>query len=117
MIEITKQEEQGALVVVLDGRLDAYAAPQVRDELISAVAGGQVNLVADLSRVSFVDSTGLAALVAGMIRAREGGGDLRLACVGEQVCVIFELTHLDATFKLTRNLDEAVQSFGFDSES
>jgi anti-sigma B factor antagonist len=116
MIAITKREEPGALVFELAGRLDAYAAPTVRDELISAVSEGHIHLVADLTHVSLVDSTGLAALVAGMTRAREGGGDLRLACVGEEVCVIFELTHLDATFQLARGLDEAIRSFASDEK-
>jgi anti-sigma B factor antagonist len=111
MIAITKREELGALVFELVGRLDAYAAPEVRDALTSAVAEGHTKLVADLTHVSFVDSSGLAALVAGLNRARESGGDLRLACVGEKVCVIFELTHLDATFQITTGLDEAIRSF------
>lgn len=111
MIEIIQREEQGTLVFQFAGRLDAYAAPRVRDVLISAVVEGHTRLVADLTQVSFVDSTGLAALVAGLIRARESGGDLRLACVGEQVCVIFELTHLDSTFQLMSGLDEAIRSF------
>ena len=114
MIEIATREENGTFVVELGGRLDAFHAPRVRDALVCAVGKGQTKIAVDLANVSFMDSSGLAALVAGMIHARERGGDVRLACVQEQVCVIFELTHLDTTFVLTNHVDEAIKSFATD---
>ena len=111
MVEIHTREEQDTFVVELEGRLDAFHAPTVRDALIRAVEQGHIKIAVDLAKVTFMDSTGLAALVAGMFRAREQGGDLRLACVREPVCVIFELTHMDTTFVLTDNVGAAIESF------
>ena len=68
-----------ATVLTCDGRLTMVAAPTLRSAIDDAVSGGHVRLVVDLAGTSFVDSSGLGALVAGLKRTRQAGGDLRIA--------------------------------------
>lgn len=100
--------ERGAATMRLHGRLDLVSAPGLRAAVDEAVAGGHARLVVDLSRVTFVDSSGLGALVAGLKRARQAGGELRLAAAGEQVLTVLTLTRLIRVLKPYPTVDEAL---------
>ena len=58
--------------------------------------------------VSFVDSSGLGALISGMKATRIAGGDLRIAQVGDQARLILELTTLDKVMKIYPTVEEAL---------
>jgi anti-sigma B factor antagonist len=87
-------------VLRLEGELDAFVAPDLRERLRSLIDGdrGLRVLVVDLERVTFLDSSILGALVGGRRRMRERGGELRLVYPPRPARRIFELTGLDAVF-------------------
>ncbi len=88
--------------VIVDGRLDATSAPDLRRALTDHVDRGIVDLVVDLAAVTFIDSAGLAALVSGMKRLRQDGGDLRLVRPATADAFrVFELTRFDRVFRFT----------------
>src|SRR3982751_4937583 len=84
----------GVAVVRPRGRLDLLVAAELKQALTAAVSAGQPRLVVDLGEVTFVDSSGLGALIGGLKAARLAGGDLRLARPTEQATFILELTAL-----------------------
>lgn len=88
------------MVVRLEGELDAFVAPELRDHLHRAVErrGPGGVLIVDLERVTFMDSTILGALVGAMRRMREQGGELQLVYPPPPASRIFELTGLDSVF-------------------
>ena len=106
-VSIERREGQVA-VVTPEGRLDLASASEFKQTLNDAVAAGDRTLVVDLSKVPFVDSSGLGALISGMKATRLAGGDLRLAQVGEQARLILELTSLDKVMKLYPTVEEAL---------
>jgi len=77
------------------GRLNMVAAPGFKHLVEVTVASGQTRIVVDLGEVTFIDSSGLGALIAGLKTARQAGGDLRIAAVPEQVMTVLRLTNLD----------------------
>ena len=87
------------LIRVLDERIDAAAAVQFRDAMRSATDGGHLRVVLDLSRVAFVDSSGLGAIIAAM---KHLGGErtLELAALQPAVAKVFRLTRLDEIVKV-----------------
>jgi len=89
-------------VLELEGELDAFVAPDVRERLHrlidEASEQGAGALVVDLRSVTFLDSTILGTLVGGLRRMRERGGELRLVYPPPPANRIFELTGLDAVF-------------------
>jgi anti-sigma B factor antagonist len=87
--------------LVLDGELDMATAPDLTHCFHLLVDEGQVRVVADLSRLEFVDSTGLGALVGGLKRLREHGGDLALKDPKPMVTKLLALTGLDKVFTVT----------------
>ena len=106
-VNIERLEGQVA-VVIPEGRLDLASASEFKQALNDAVNAGDRILVVDLSKVPFVDSSGLGALISGMKATRLAGGDLRIAQVGEQARLILELTTLDKVMKLYSTVEEAI---------
>ncbi len=104
--QITEEQRPGiGYVLTLYGHLDAVTAPELKSELKRLVAEGHNQLVADLTEVSFIDSSGLSALVSGLKAAREAGGTLRLAGLNEQTRTAFRLTLLDRVFEIYPDRD------------
>jgi anti-anti-sigma factor len=89
--------EQGAAGTVLkpDGRLDMVTAPAFRNRVKALVGSGQYRLIVDMSAVEFVDSSGLGALIFALKRAREEGGEMRIAAGRSQLLTVLQLTRLD----------------------
>ena len=94
-------------VVRVEGRLNMVAAPELRDVVAAAVAGGRPRVVVDLAGVEFMDSSGLGALIASLKTARQAGGDLRIAAVNEQVALVLQLSNLDRILKPYPDADAA----------
>ena len=96
----------------LEGRLDALKAGEVRDTLQSSIANGKARIAVDLSKLDFVDSAGLAALVKAMKDARSVGGDVKLVLpVNAAARRVFELTRFDEVFDTSDNLDGFADSW------
>lgn len=86
---------QGSVSCVVEGRLDVHQASQLRTGLAEARSQGATEIELDLSKVDFMDSAGLAAVVSGLKQARSAGGELYLVNPSSQVRRILELTLLD----------------------
>ena len=93
------------------GRLNMVAAPAMKGSIDKTVNDGFSKLVVDLSETSFMDSSGLGALIGGLKAARQAGGDLRLAAAPEQVMTVLRLTNLDRVLRCHRTVDEAVGGY------
>jgi anti-anti-sigma factor len=102
----------GVAVVRLVGRLDLLTADDVKRQLTQAVADGHRRLVADLTELAFIDSSGLAALIGGLKAARLAGVDLRLAGAGVQVQMILKITSLDQVLRPYPTVEEALAGYG-----
>jgi len=99
-------------IVYLEGRFDAYSAPDVNTSLEKIIDGNDLpNLVVNLQDVIFVDSTALATLVQAMKRCRQKKGDLRLSNLKQPVRMIFELTRLDRAFEIHTTEDDAKAAY------
>ncbi|PZQ50278.1 MAG: anti-anti-sigma factor [Phenylobacterium zucineum] len=86
-------------VIRVQGRLNMVAAPELRDVVSRVVASGRPRVVVDLAEVEFMDSSGLGALIASLKTARQAGGDLRIAAVGDQVALVLQLSNVDRILK------------------
>jgi anti-sigma B factor antagonist len=81
------------------GRLNMVAAPAFKNLVEETVASGQTRIIVDLGEVTFIDSSGLGALISGLKATRQAGGDLRIADVPEQVMTVLRLTNLDRVLR------------------
>jgi anti-sigma B factor antagonist len=95
-------------VFELVGSLDIATSPTVRAALTSASERGNHRLIVDLTRVDFLDSTGLGALIGGQRRAKEFDGEVRLVAKEGQILRLLRITGLLKVFAVYPTLDEAV---------
>ena len=62
------------ILLALEGQVDLHTAPELRDQLVSAIEDGAVNVVVDLSDTTFIDSMTLGVLLGAVKRLRPRGG-------------------------------------------
>jgi anti-sigma B factor antagonist len=98
-------------VLIVNGRLDAVSAQEVKAQLYDLVQTGHVELIVSMDAVPFVDSSGLAALVSGLKTTRQAGGTLKLAGLSEQARTVFRLTLLERVFEIYADVEGARASF------
>jgi anti-sigma B factor antagonist len=82
-------------VAALPIEIDISNADQVREDLLSVINRGAVLLIADLSRTTFCDSTGVNALVRAFGRASASDGEMRLAVTTPAVRRVLAITGVD----------------------
>ena len=97
-------------LVTLSGRITAVNNADIKKKIQELVDTGSRELVFDLSGVSFMDSSGLAAFVSAMKKTREAGGWIKLAALPELTRSIFTLTQLDRVIDLYPDVKSALRS-------
>lgn len=110
-IELAAQDA-GIAVVNVQGRLDAAAATTFKQQILTAISEGKVRLALHLAHVSFMDSTGLGALVLALKAARRADGDISIVAPSSQVQKLFQLTAMDRVFRVFETPDEALRQLG-----
>ena len=103
-------------VLEVGGEVDVYTAPRLRERLVELVEQGAKHVVVDLSRVEFLDSTGLGVLVGALKRLRAVGGTLGLVCSHERLLKIFRITALDRVFALYGTVEAATAAVDADAD-
>lgn len=97
-----------ACVVRIAGELDASDAPRVRALLAEQVLSGTGSLVLDLSALSFIDSAGLAAIIAAHKGTRSAGTRLVLAGPSEAVRKVLAVTGLASVLTVADSVEAAL---------
>jgi anti-sigma B factor antagonist len=97
------------IVKVHESRIVADVAPQFKDGLIAYVKGGHKTVVLDLSEVTFIDSSGLGALI-GSLKAVGTGGELALCSARDSVLSMLKLTRMDKVFQIFSTPEEAASA-------
>src|SRR6202035_5970196 len=95
-------------VLAVNGEVDVYSAPRLRERLVDLVSQGHRQIVVDLEGVDFLDSTGLGVLVGGLKRLRSHEGDLTLVCTQHRILKVFEITGLTKVFAIHDSVEAAV---------
>jgi anti-sigma B factor antagonist len=95
------------------GELDAFTVSQFRQALAEAASSRR--LVIDMSGVPFVDSAGLGALIGGIRRVRDLGGDVAVACNRPTLVRLLRTTGFDRIVTVVETVEEAAASLATDT--
>ena len=107
-LKLGHYDKDGIEVIDVEGEIDIYTAPRLRELLMDLVSQGSYELVVNLDKVGFFDSTGLGVLVGGLRRVRAHGGWLDLVCTRERILKIFRITGLTKVFGIYETVDQAI---------
>jgi len=110
-IDIDITDEASHRVIRPAGDLDVYTVGSLRDAIASMIETGSTKVVVDLDGVPFMDSSGLGALMGGVRRLREAGGDLAIACTREQHLKLFTITGFGEGVSIAPTVEEAAAGF------
>ena len=106
-LSVSSSEQGGVTIVHVAGEIDVYTAPLLREVLDKQIAEGRTDLVVDLEKVTFMDSTGLGVLVGRLKLVRGQNGSLRIVSAEERILKVFSITGLDKVFHIHPSIDEA----------
>ncbi len=88
------------------GILDGTKAAQFRQDISKLVETGAKTILVDFKDVTFMDSSGLGALVLALKTVRAAHGNLMVCSINEQIKILFELTSMDRIFEIFENQEE-----------
>ncbi|WP_250291717.1 STAS domain-containing protein [Streptomyces atroolivaceus] len=95
-------------VIALSGEFDITTAPAVRSRALDLIAAGHPDLVADLTGVTFCDSSGLGALIGIWRCAKDADGSLTLAAIPERLGRLLSVTGMDTLLPAYPSTDAAL---------
>ena len=90
MLNITKNEENNALTLSLEGRLDTVTAPQLDEEIATSIEGVTL-LVLDFEKLEYISSAGLRVLLSAQ-KKMKNQGEMKVVRVNETINEVFEMT-------------------------
>jgi anti-sigma B factor antagonist len=97
-------------VVDVEGEVDVFTAPKLREAIIGLLSDGKERIIVNLEGVAFMDSTGLGVLVGGLKRVKERNGELAIAGAQGTVLRVLNVTGLHAVFPLHESVTTAASS-------
>ncbi len=97
----------GQNVLPLEGEIDLHVSPVIAATLREMIAKKPAQLLVDLSRVTYVDSSGLAVLIEAMQTLEQNGGRFGIVGLQDTVRSIFEIARLDQVFRIFPDLAAA----------
>jgi anti-sigma B factor antagonist len=104
------REEQGYKILEVEGEIDVYTAPQFKEAVNKIIAGGQKDLIVDMSQVSYMDSSGFGTLLSATKRLRPEGGTVNLVSVNSAIDRMLRITRLNTVFGIYSTTSDAIES-------
>ncbi len=109
---LQEREVNGVVILELSGKImGGPDAALLNEKLHELVEQGKKKVVADLSGVQFINSSGLGILIGGLTTMRNNGGDLKLARAADRVKTLLSVSNLESVFQIFDDLDAAIASF------
>jgi len=110
---VNEKVADGIIILQLSGKImGGPDATLLNDKLYELIETGKTKVVADLEKVTWMNSSGLGILIGGLTTMRNNGGDLKLANVTERIQSLLMITKLLTVFETFDSVEKAVESFG-----
>ena len=103
--------KQGLTVCHIDGEIDINSSPMIKKSFDKLISQKTPKIVINLSKVTYVDSSGLATLVEILKNMRSYNGKMRLACMSPKIKSLFEITKLEKLFEILADEETAITNF------
>ena len=105
----TRTKDQ-ACIIDIEGEVDLYSSPTMRQYILDAMKQHRPQiLIVELSRVTYMDSSGIATLVEGLQLANEYHSRFKLVGLSRIVLEVFQLARLERVFSMYATEEEALQ--------
>ena len=105
---VDRKVDDDTHVVSVSGEIDLFTAPEFKQRMSAPIDEGRSNLIVDLSRTTFIDSSSLGVLIGAHRRLKLRGGSLVVVCSDEAISKTFKITGLDGVFTLAPTVEAAL---------
>ncbi len=105
------REVNKTILLDISGEIDLYNAPQLKDIINKYIEEKKYNIIINLAKVNYIDSSGIGALISSLANLKKYQGSLKIIHIGMSVKKVFELTKLTSFFEIYDDEREAIQSF------
>lgn len=105
------EAKSGLTVCGLEGEIDINTAPEIKKAFDKLIAKKDPKIIINFTKVTYVDSSGLATLVEILKNMRLYGGRMRLVNLAPKIKSLFEITKLEKLFEIFATEEEAISSF------
>ena len=111
-MEISEREKGSISILDIQGEVDLYNAPDIKNMIQNLIDKQRYKVIINLEKVSYIDSSGIGALVASLSKLKmHEGGEMKIINLLASVERVFELTKLVSFFSIYDSEDEAVAAF------
>ena len=111
-MKLNDREQDGVIILEPKGKImGGPDATLLHDKLYEFIEMDKKNIVVDLSKVEWMNSTGLGILISSFTTLRNNGGVLKLANVTDKIQSLLTITKLVTVFEAHDSVDEAINSF------
>jgi anti-sigma B factor antagonist len=100
--------ENYTLIQVLEEKLDTHIAPSLKSELVLISGNGEKNIVLDLSKCRYCDSSGLSAILVANRLCKNANGMFILTGLNDAVERLVTISQLDTVLNISNSIEEAV---------
>jgi anti-sigma B factor antagonist len=97
------------LIQVLEEKLDTHIAPTLKSELVLVSGNGEKNIILDLGKCRYCDSSGLSAILVANRLCKNANGTFVLTGLNDAVERLITISQLDTVLNITGSVDEAVK--------
>jgi len=111
-MDITKRSNDDVVILDIAGEIDLYNAPEIKDIINGLIEEQKFNVIINLEKVTYIDSSGIGALISSLSNLKKYQGGLKIINVYASVRKVFELTKLTSFFDIYNSEEEALESFG-----
>jgi len=108
-MEMSQQNFQLSGIINLQGSVDADSAPQLKERLETMLQNKEKWLLLDMSKISFMDSSGLGALVACAKKFDASGGELSLVGLNQNMRKLLQITRTDRVLRVHESVEAALR--------
>jgi anti-sigma B factor antagonist len=99
------------LIQVLEEKLDTHIAPTLKSELVLVSGNGEKNIVLDLSKCRYCDSSGLSAILVANRLCKNANGTFVLTGLNDAVERLITISQLDTVLNIADSVEEAIKLF------
>jgi anti-anti-sigma factor len=100
--------ENYTLIQVLEEKLDTHIAPSLKSELVLISGNGEKNIILDLSKCRYCDSSGLSAILVANRLCKNANGMFILTGLNDAVERLVTISQLDTVLNISNSIEEAV---------
>lgn len=105
-------EEYNCVVITFKGKvMGGPAATEFHDKIKSLIEEDKTNVIGDLSKASFMNSSGLGIMITALTSLRNAGGDLKLCGASDRIESLLVVTKLITVFDNYKTRKEAVEAY------